>query len=55
MISSAVIAFALSAVTTLGCEISAFSIIQNLFYPMLLLLSSLVFIFLIPEKKGKTK
>ncbi len=42
---------ALSAVSTLGYELSAFSIIRNLFYPMLLLLSSLVFIFIIPEKK----
>ncbi|MBQ7117213.1 MAG: Na+/H+ antiporter NhaC family protein [Clostridia bacterium] len=42
---------ALSAVTTLGYELSAFSIIKNLFYPMLLLLSSLAFIFIIPEKK----
>lgn len=46
---------ALSAVSTLGYELSAFSIIKNLFYPMLLLLSSLVFIFLIPEKKEKSK
>ena len=45
---------ALSVVNTLGLEISAFDIIQNLFYPMMLLVSSLVFIFLIPEKK-KTK
>ena len=44
---------ALSAVSTLGYELSAFSIIQNLFYPMLLLVSSLVFIFFIPERKGK--
>ncbi len=42
---------AISAVTTLGYEISAFEIIKNLFYPMLLLVSSLVFIFLIPDKK----
>ncbi len=41
---------ALSAVSTLGFELSAFSVIRNLFYPMLLLLSSLIFIFLIPEK-----
>ena len=44
---------AISAVTTLGQEISAFDIITNLLYPMMLLLSSLVFIFLIPEKKEK--
>ncbi len=42
---------AISAVNTLGFEISAFDIIKNLFYPMMLLLSSLVFIFLVPEKK----
>jgi len=41
---------AVSAVNTLGYEISAFDIIKNLFYPMLLLLSSLVFIFFVPEK-----
>ena len=44
---------AISAVNTLGFEISAFDIIKNLFYPMMLLLSSLVFIFFIPEKKSK--
>ena len=42
---------AMSAVSTLGQSITAFEIISHLFYPMLLLLSSLVFIFLIPEKK----
>lgn len=46
---------ALSAVSTLGHELSAFAIIKNLFYPMLLLASSLVFIFLIPEKGEKRK
>lgn len=45
---------ALSVVTTLGYELSAFEIISNLFYPMLLLASSLVFIFLVPEKKSKS-
>ena len=43
---------AISAAASLGYEISAFEIIPNLFYPFLLLLSSLVFIFLIPEKKS---
>ena len=43
---------AISAINTLGFEISAFEIIKNLFYPMLLLASSLVFIFIIPEKKS---
>ncbi len=42
---------ALSVVKTLGFELSAFDIIRNLFYPMMLLISSLAFIFLIPEKK----
>ena len=42
---------AISAVTELGHTISAFDIIPYLFYPFLLLLSSLVFIFLIPDKK----
>ena len=42
---------AISAVAELGCKISAFQIIPNLFYPVLLLLSSLVFIYIIPEKK----
>ena len=44
---------ALSVVNTLNMQMSAFDIIANMFYPMLLLLSSLVFIFLIPEKKDK--
>ena len=44
---------ALSVVTTLGHQLSAFDVILNLYYPMMLLLSSLVFIFLIPEKKAK--
>ena len=42
---------ALSVVNTLGYEMTAFQIISNLFYPMILLLSSLLFIFVIPEKK----
>ncbi len=44
---------ALSAVTTLGYKLSAFDVITNLFYPMLLLVSSLVFMFFVPEKKSK--
>lgn len=44
---------AVSTVTTLGYTISAFDIIKNLFYPFMLLLSSLLFIFVIPEKKKK--
>lgn len=42
---------AISAVNTLCKEITAFEIIGKMFYPMMLLVSSLVFIFLIPEKK----
>ena len=44
---------ALSVVNTLGYELTAFQIIRNLFYPMMLLLSSLLFIFIIPEKATK--
>ena len=42
---------ALSAVSAMGLELGAFEVISHLFYPMMLLLSSLVFIFFIPEKK----
>ena len=42
---------ALSAVSTMGYELTAFQVIGNLFYPMLLLLSSLVFMFLIPDRR----
>ena len=41
---------ALSAVSTLNYKLSAFQVIAYLFYPMILLVSSLVFIFLIPSK-----
>ena len=44
---------ALSVVHTLGLELSAFNIISNLYYPLMLLISSLVFIFFIPDKKAK--
>ena len=44
---------ALSAVGTMGFELSAFEVIAHLFYPMLLLVSSLVFMFLIPERAEK--
>lgn len=43
---------AISAATELGYAVSAFEIIPFLFYPFLLLLSSLVFIFLIPDKRS---
>ncbi len=45
---------AISAATELGQSVSAFEIIPNLFYPYMLLVSSLVFIFLVPEKGNKT-
>ena len=44
---------ALAACATLDHEISAFQIMPFLFYPYLLLVSSLVFIYIIPEKKAK--
>ena len=44
---------AISACEELGKQITAFQIIPNLFYPFLLLVSSLVFIFLIPERKNE--
>lgn len=45
---------AISAANELGFEVSAFDIIPKLFYPALLLLSSLLFIFVFPGKE-KTK
>ena len=42
---------AVSATAELGYALSAFQIIPFLFYPFLLLISSLVFIFFVPEKK----
>ena len=42
---------AISAVAEMGVQITAFQIMQYLFYPYLLLVSSLVAIFLIKEKK----
>jgi Na+/H+ antiporter NhaC len=41
---------AISAAHELGFEVSAFDIIPNLFYPGFLLISSLFFIFIIPQK-----
>ncbi len=41
---------AMSVVSTLGGEITAFEIIRYLTYPAMLLLSSLVFMFFIPDK-----
>ena len=42
---------AISAASELGYSISAFEIMPNLFYPYLLLVSSLIFIFVVPERK----
>ena len=44
---------ALSAADSLGYHVSAFEVIPNLFYPFLLLISSLIFIYIIPERKSK--
>ena len=44
---------ALSAADALGYRVSAFEVIPRLFYPFLLLFSSLVFIFLLPERGRK--
>ena len=44
---------AVSAAMELGAEVSAFEILPNLYYPYMLLLSSLIFIFLVPDKKNK--
>lgn len=43
---------AISAATELGFAVSAFQIIPFLFYPFLLLISSLAFIFIVPDKKS---
>lgn len=42
---------AVSVAAELGHTVSAFQIIPNLIYPYMLLISSLLFVFLIPEKK----
>jgi len=44
---------AVSVAAELGCTVSAFDVIPNLIYPYMLLLSSMIFIFIIPEKKAK--
>ena len=46
---------AISAAKELGLSVSAFDIIPNLFYPGFLLISSLIFIFVLPSKQeGKS-
>ncbi|MBE6595550.1 MAG: Na+/H+ antiporter NhaC family protein [Ruminococcaceae bacterium] len=42
---------ALTAVGTMGLQLGAFAVIAHMFYPMMLLLSSLIFMFLVPDKK----
>lgn len=39
-----------SAVSAMGLEIGAFEVIGHLYYPMMLLVSSLVFMFFIPDR-----
>lgn len=43
---------AISAATALGSTVSAFDVLQFLLYPYMLLVSSLIFIFIVPEKKN---
>lgn len=44
---------AISAAAELGYAVSAFQVMPYLFYPFMLLISSLIFIFVIPDKKQK--
>ena len=46
---------AIAAVDKMGGKTSAFEIIPNLYYPFLLLISLLVFIYIVPEKKSNRK
>lgn len=46
---------ALSAVHELGYDLSAFDVIPKLFYPGMLLISSLIFIFVIPDRRRAEK
>ena len=41
---------AVSVAANLGCTVSVFEVIPNLVYPYMLLVSSLIFVFIIPEK-----
>lgn len=45
---------AVSVCAELGSAVSAFQVIPNLIYPFMLLLSTLVFVFLIPDKRSKS-
>ena len=46
---------AISAVSELGYNITAFQILPKLFYPMFLFVSSLIWIYVIPEGKNNNK
>lgn len=46
---------AISASAELGCEISAFHIMPNLYYPYMLFVSSMIFLFFLPEKRTTDK
>lgn len=46
---------AISAAAELGCELSAFQIMPNLFYPFMLLISCMITIFLSSEKKASKR
>ncbi len=46
---------AVAAVQSLGASITAFEIIPMMFYPFMLLISSLIFMFFVPEKKETQK
>ncbi len=46
---------ALSVAADLGYTVSAFEVIPNLIYPFMLLVCSLIFIFLMPEKRSVNK
>ncbi len=46
---------AVSVCAELGSAVSAFQVIPNLIYPFMLLLSTLIFVFLVPDKKAEIK
>ena len=48
-----VMANPISAASELGYNVSAFQIMPKLFYPFLLFVSSMIFIFVIPAKKER--
>lgn len=44
---------ALSIAAELGSGVSAFQVIPNLFYPFMLLIATILFVFVIPDKRGR--